>query len=90
MILATCPVSGLPQSIHKPCHNKEFSRAIDISMFHPDILTGLVIQLENGILFLGAIIIHSIRCTKTILIHHNGMSYHSCNLYITMTQLVHI
>ena len=27
---------------------------------------------------------------KNTLIHHNGMSYHSCNLYITMTQLVHI
>ena len=27
---------------------------------------------------------------KTILIHHSGMSYHCCNLYITMTQLVHI
>ena len=25
---------------------------------------------------------------KTILINHNGMSYHSCNLYITMTKLV--
>ena len=54
-------------------------------MFQPDIVTGLVIQLENGILFLV-----TIRCTKTILIHHNGMSYHSYNLYITMTQLVHI
>ena len=63
MILATCPVSGLSQSIHKPRINTDFSRAIDVSMFQPDIVTGLVIQLENGILFLVALIIHSIRFT---------------------------
>ena len=57
MILASCPVSGLSQSIHKPCQNKDFSRAIDISMFQPHILTGLVIQLENGILPLVSLII---------------------------------
>ena len=61
MIMATCPVSGLQQSIHKPCQNKDFSRAINISMFQPDIVTDLVIQLENGILFLVALIIHSIQ-----------------------------
>ena len=83
MILVTCPVS---QSIHKQCQNYDFSRAIDISMLRPDILTGLVIQLENCILFLLALIIHSITCT----IRHNDMSYHSYNLYITLTQLVHI
>ena len=62
MILDTCPVSDLPHSIHKPCQN--FSGAIDISMFQPGIVTGLVIQLENGILFLVGLLMHSIRCTK--------------------------
>ena len=32
------------QSIHKPCQNKDCSRAIDISMFQLTIVTGLVIQ----------------------------------------------
>ena len=73
MILYTCPVSGLPQSIHKPCQNNNFSCAIDISMFHPDIVTGLVIQLENGIVFLVALIIHSIRGTANDL--NSSQSY---------------
>ena len=90
MILVTCTVSGLPQSIHKQCLKKIFHVQLTLSMFQPDIVAGLVIQLENGILFLVALIYIQLDAQKTFLIHHNGMSYHRGNLYITMTQLVHI